>query len=57
MNVVEATTNLGVIKTVDSDDARLPPELQSQLAQLPRYASPSTKALSLSHQSLAYYLT
>ena len=32
-------------------------KLQSHLAHLPRYASPTTKALSLSHQSLAYYLT
>ena len=33
-----------------------PPKLQSHLAHLRRYASQATNALSLSHQSLAYYL-
>ena len=40
----------------DPEDATLPPKLQSHLAHLPRYASSTTKALSPSHQSLAYYL-
>ena len=57
MHVVEATTHLGVIQTTNPDDTTLPPKLQSHLAHLPRYASPATKALSLSNQSLAYYLT
>ena len=55
-NVVEATTHLGVIQTADPDDTTLPPKVQSHLAHLPRHASPATKALSPSHQSLAYYL-
>ena len=57
MQVVTTTTHLGVIQAADPEDATLPPKLQSHLAHLPRYASPTTKALSLSHQSLAYYLT
>ena len=57
MQVVTTTTHLGVIQAADPEDATLPPKLQSHLAHLPKYASPTTKALSLSHQSLAYYLT
>ena len=57
MHVVEATTHLGVIQTTNPEDTTLAPKLQSHLAHLPRYASPATKALSLSHKSLAYYLT
>ena len=57
MQGVEATTHLGVIQTANPEDTALPPKLQSHLAHLPRYASPTTKALCLSHQSLAYYLT
>ena len=57
MQVVTTTTHLGVIQAANPEDATLPPKLQSDLAHLPRYASPTTKALSLSHQSLAYYLT
>ena len=57
MHVVEATIHLGVIRTTNPEDTALPPKLQSHLAYLSRYASPATKALSLSHQSLAYYLT
>ena len=56
MHVVEATTRLGVLQTTKSEDTTLPPKLQWHLAHLTRYASPATKALSLSHQSLAYYL-
>ena len=56
MQVVTTTTQLGVIQAANPEDATLPPKLQSHLAHLPRYASPTTKALSLSHQSLAYYL-
>ena len=57
MQVVTTTTHLGVIQAANPEDTTLPPKLQSHLAHLPRYASPTTKALSLSHQSLAYYLT
>ena len=57
MQVVTTTTHLGVIQAANPEDATLPPKLQSHLAHLPRYASPTTKALSLSHQSLVYYLT
>ena len=57
MQVLETTTHLGVIQTANPEDTTLPPKLQSHLAHLPRYASSATKALSLSHQSLAYYLT
>ena len=57
MQVVTTTTHLGVIQAANPEDATLPPKLQSHLAHLTRYASPTTKALSLSHQSLAYYLT
>ena len=57
MQVVKATTHLGVMQTANPEDTALPPKLQSHLAHLPRYASPATKALSLSNQSLAYYLT
>ena len=54
---MEASTHLGVIQTTNPEDTTLSPKLQSHLAGLPRYASPATKALSLSHQSVAYYLT
>ena len=57
MQVVETTIHQGVIQTANPEDATLPPSLQSQPADLPRFASPSTKALSLSHQSLVYYLS
>ena len=57
MQVVTTTTPLGVIQATNPEDATLRPKLQSHLANLPRYASPSTKALSFSQQSLAYYLT
>ena len=57
MQVVETTTHLGVIQTANPEDNTLPTKLQSHLVHLPRYASPATKALSLSHQSLAYYIT
>ena len=57
MQVLTTTTHLGVIQAANPGDATLPPKLQSHLSHLPRYASPTTKALSLSHQSLAYYLT
>ena len=57
MQVVTTTTHLGVIQGTSPEDATLPPKLQSHLAHLPRYASPTTKALTLSHQSLAYYIT
>ena len=57
MQVVTTTTHLGVIQATNPEDATLPPKLQSHLAHLPRCASPTTKALSLSHKSLAYYLT
>ena len=57
MQVVTTTRHLGVIQAANPEDATLPPKLQSHLAHLPRYAPPTTKALSLSHQSLAYYLT
>ena len=57
MQVVTTTTHLGVIQAANPEDTTLPPKLQSHLAHLPRYASPTTKALSLSQQSLAYYLT
>ena len=57
MQVVTTTTHLGVIQAANPEDATLPPKLQSHLAHLPRYVSPTTKALSLSYQSLAYYLT
>ena len=53
LKVVTTTTHLGVIQATNPEDATLPPTLQSHLAHLPRYASPTTKALSLSHQSLA----
>ena len=56
MQVVETTIHLGVIQAANPEDTTLPPKLQSPLAHLPRYASPTSKALSLSHQSLAYYL-
>ena len=57
MQVKETTTHPGVIQNANPEDTTLPSELQSHLAHLPRYASPATKALSVSHQSLAYYLT
>ena len=57
MQVVTTTTHLGVIQVGNPEDATVPPKLQSHLTHFPRYASPTTKALFLSHQSLAYYLT
>ena len=57
MQVVETTTHLGVIEAAIPEDTTLPPKLQSHLAHLLRYVSPTTKALSPSHQNLAYYLT
>ena len=57
MQVVTTTTQLGVIQDTNPEDTTLPPKLQSHLAHLPRYASPTTKALSMCHESLAYYLT
>ena len=57
MQVVTTTTQLGVIQDTNPEDTTPPPKLQSHLAHLPRYASPTTKALSMCHQSLAYYLT
>ena len=56
MQVVQTTTHLGVIQTANPEDTTLPLKLQSHLAHLPRYAFQSTNGLSLSHQSLAYYL-
>ena len=56
MRVVETTTHLGVIQAANPEDTTLPPKLQSNLAHLPGYVSLTTKALSLSHQSLLYYL-
>ena len=46
-----------MIQTADPNDTTLPAKLQSHLAHLPIYASSATKDNSLSHQSLAYYLT
>ena len=57
MHVVEANTHLGVIQTTNTEHTTLPPKLQSHLAHLPRCGPPASKALSLSHQSRAYYLT
>ena len=57
MQVVMTTTHLGVNQAANPEDAIHPPKLQSHLAHLPKCASPTTKALSPSHQSLAYYLT
>ena len=57
MQVVTTTTHLGVIQAGDPEDATLPPKLQSHLTHLPGFASPTTKVLSLSQQSLAYYVT
>ena len=57
MHLMQTTTHLGVIQAANSEDTTLTPKLQSHLAHLSRYASPATKAFSLSHQSLAYYLT
>ena len=57
MQVVTTTTRPAVIQAANPGDATLPPKLQSHLAHLHRYVFPTTKALSLSHQSLAYYLT
>ena len=51
------TTHLLVIQAANPQDTTISPKLQSHLAHLPRYASPTIKALSLSNQSLAYYLT
>ena len=57
LHVVEATTHLEVVLTTSTEDTYPPPKLQSHLAHLSRYAPPATTALSVSHQSLAYYLT
>ena len=57
MQVVTTTTHLGVIQAANPEDTTLPPKLQSHLAHSPKYASSTTKALSLSDQSLVYYLT
>ena len=57
MQVVTTTTHLGVIRAANPEDATLPPKLQSHLAHVLRYASPTTTALALSHQSLAYCIT
>ena len=57
MQVVTTTTHLRVIQAANPEDATPSPKLQSHVAHLPRYASPTTKALPLSHQSPAYYLT
>ena len=57
MQVVTTTTNLGLINAANPEDATLPPKLQSHLAHLPRYVSPTTKSPSPSHQSLVYYIT
>ena len=57
MHFVEATTHLGVIQTTNREGTTLPRKWQSHLAHPPRYTSSATKALSRSHQSLAYYLT
>ena len=46
-----------MIPTANPEDTILPLKWQSHPAHLPRDASLATKALSLSHQSLAYYLT
>ena len=46
-----------MIQASNPEDTTLPPKLRSHLPLLPRYASSTNKALSLSHQSLAYYLT
>ena len=43
MQVVEATTHLGVIQTAIPEDTTLPPKLQFHLAHLPRYASPAPR--------------
>ena len=56
MQVVTTTTHLGVIQAANPEDTTLRPKLQSHLTHLPRYASPTSRALCLSHQSLAYYL-
>ena len=56
MQVVTTTTHLGVIQATNPEDTNIPPNLQSHLTHLPRYTSPTTRALSLSHQSLVYYL-
>ena len=57
MQYVTTATHLGVIQAANPEDTTLPPKLQSHLTHLPRYASPTTGALSLYHQGLAYYLT
>ena len=51
MQVVTTTTNVGVIQATNPEDATLSPEVHSHLAPLFRYASPTTEALSLSHQT------
>ena len=55
MQVVTTTTHLGVVQATNPEG--LPPKLQSHLADLPTSPSPTTKALSLSLHSPAYYLT
>ena len=57
MQVATTTSHLGAIQATKPEDATFLHKVQSHLAHLSRYASCTTKALSLSHQSLAYYLT
>ena len=54
--IVHPTSSVAMIKG-SATPPTLPLKLRSHVAHLPRYASPTTKALFLSHQSLAYYLT
>ena len=56
MNVVKATTHLRVIQNANTDDTSLPPKLQSDLAHLLPCASPPTKAVIRSQQSLTCHL-
>ena len=56
MKVAEATTHLRVIQSTNPYDTGLP-RGYSHTWPICRCASPATKALSLSHQSFAYYLT
>ena len=48
VQIVTATNRLGVVQAANPEDTTLPPMLQSHLAHLPRYASLTTPALSLS---------
>ena len=45
MRVVTTTSHLQVIHAANPEDTSLPPRLQSHLTHLPRYASPTTRAL------------